>query len=134
MRAEYFHITDPSIMQDTSHEPRVLTISQNWAARPVHWYYDEKIFFSFSLDSDFYLAKMHHANYCGSISKPSLIYLTTISHLNCPPLPDSVPVDLHFCIERAGSRGKVASFTYEFNFSMCVTCDQVFFFRRNAKV
>ena len=31
---------------------------------------------------------------CGSISKTSLIFLTTISRLNCPPLPDSVPVEL----------------------------------------
>ena len=39
-----------------------------------------------------YLAKMHHANYCSSIS---LIFLTMISHLNCTPLPDSVPVKLY---------------------------------------
>ena len=42
-----------------------------------------------------YLAKLHHANYCASISKISLIFLATISRLNCPPLPDSVPVELH---------------------------------------
>ena len=59
----------------------------------LKWYYDVKMLFSFSLDSDFYLAKMHHTNYCGSISKTSLI--SKISRLNCPPLPDSVPVDLH---------------------------------------
>ena len=42
-----------------------------------------------------YLAKLHHANYCASISKISLILLATISRLNCPPLQDSVPVELH---------------------------------------
>ena len=63
-----------------------------------------------------YLAKLHHANYCALISKISLIFLTTISRLNCPPLPDYVPVELHreSWIER-----EVMSFTYEFNFSMC---------------
>ena len=58
-------------------------------------YYDEK-FCSRSLSIPIlYLEKNHHANYCGSISKTSLNFLTTISRLNCPPLPDSVPVELH---------------------------------------
>ena len=52
----------------------------------------------------FYLEKMHPVNYCGSISKTSLIFLTTISCLNCLPLPDAVPVES--CIERSGSREK----------------------------
>ena len=53
----------------------------------LKWYNDEKMLFSFSLNSDFYniLAKMHHANYCGSISKTSLIFLTMISRLYCLP-------------------------------------------------
>ena len=56
-------------------------------------YYDEKMLFSIPI---LYLAKLHHANYCASISKISLIdLLATISRLNCPPLPDSVPVELH---------------------------------------
>ena len=58
-------------------------------------YYDEKCCSRSLLILILYLAKMHHANYCGSISKTSLIFLTTISRLNCPPLPDSVPVELH---------------------------------------
>ena len=42
------------------------------------------------------LVKVHHdANCCGSILKTSLIILTTISRLNCPPLPVSVSVELH---------------------------------------
>ena len=54
-------------------------------------YYDEKMLFSFSVDSDcLYLAKMHHDNHYGSISK-----ITVISRFNCPPLPDSVSVELH---------------------------------------
>ena len=35
-------------------------------------YHDEKMLFSFSLDSDFIFGKMHHANFGGSISKTSL--------------------------------------------------------------
>ena len=35
-----------------------------------------KMLFSFSLDSDFILAKMHHANYYASISKRSLIFFS----------------------------------------------------------
>ena len=78
-------------------------------------YYDEKCCSRSLSILILYLAKMHHANYCGSISKTSLIFLTTISRLNCPPSPDYQSS----CIERAGSREKVTSSTYEFNFSMC---------------
>ena len=59
----------------------------------LKWYYDEKCC-SRSLSIPIFIwQKKHHTNYCGSISKTSLI--STISSLNCPPLPDSVPVDLH---------------------------------------
>ena len=69
--------------------------------RDIKCYYDyEKMLFSFSVDSYLYmiyLAKMQHAYYCGSIKKKSDFFLTicTISRLNCPLLPDSVPVELH---------------------------------------
>ena len=49
--------------------------------------------------------------------KKSLTFLTTISLLNCPPLPGSVPVGLHW--ESWIEREKVTSSTHEFNFSMC---------------
>ena len=62
---------------------------------PLKCYYDEKCCSRSLSILILYLAKMHHANYCGSISKTSLIFLTMISRLNCPPLPDSVPVELH---------------------------------------
>ena len=58
-------------------------------------YYDEKKNFSFSLDSNLTFAKMYHANYYASISNISLNFLATISRLNCPPLQDYVPVELH---------------------------------------
>ena len=58
-------------------------------------YYDEKCCSRSLLILILYLPKMHHANYCGSISKTSLIFLTTISRLNCPPFSESVPGELH---------------------------------------
>ena len=47
-----------------------------------------------------YLAKMHHANHCAQFKKTSLFFLITISHLNCPPLPDPVSVELHWYAEQ----------------------------------
>ena len=64
---------------------------------------------------------MHHANYYAlliNFKNKSDFFLTMISRLNCLPLPDYVPVELHrdSWIERAGSREKVMSFTYKFKF------------------
>ena len=59
-------------------------------------YYDEKCCSRSLSIPILYLEKFHHAKYCSSISKTSLIFLTTISCLNCPPLPDSVPVELYW--------------------------------------
>ena len=81
-------------------------------------YYDEKKIFSFSLDSDLTFCKNALCQLLRLNFKNKSDFLTTISRLNCPPLPDSVSVELH-CIERGGSREKMTSSTYQFNFSMC---------------
>ena len=58
---------------------------------------------------------IHYANYWASVSKRSLIFLMTISCLT----DHYYQIMFHLsCTERAGSRKKVMSSTYEFNFSM----------------
>ena len=46
--------------------------------------------FSLSVDFDFIFDKN-----AAQFQKQVLFFLTMISLLNCPPLPDSVPVELH---------------------------------------
>ena len=58
-------------------------------------YYDEKMFLSFSVDSDFIFGKNAPCKLLRLNFKTSLIFLTTISRLNCPPLSDCVPVELN---------------------------------------
>ena len=41
-------------------------------------------------------ARMHHADYYHSIFKISPLFWMMISRLNCPPLPNHVPVELHW--------------------------------------
>ena len=73
--------------------PRPIYIFQiNICTGPFSWkcYYDENILFSFSLDSDLIFCKnapwqLLRLNFKNN----SYLFLTTISHLNCPPLPDS---------------------------------------------
>ena len=58
-------------------------------------YYDEKFFSSFSLDSDFIFGKNAPCQLLRFNFKNKSDFLTTISRLNCPPLPDTVLVELH---------------------------------------
>ena len=58
-------------------------------------YYDEKMLFSFSLDSDSIFGKIAPCQLLRLNFKNKSDFLATISRLNCPPLPDSVPVELH---------------------------------------
>ena len=60
--------------------------------------------FSFSLNSDFIFGKNAPCQLLRLNFKNKSDILTMISRLNCPPLPDSVPVELHWesWIEREG--------------------------------
>ena len=87
-------------------------------AQSLNCYYDEKNCFRSLSITILYLEKMYQANCCDSISKTSLIFFNNDFSLNCPPLPNSVPVELH-SFERAESRENVTPSTYEFNVSMC---------------
>ena len=73
------------------------------------------MFLSFSVDSDSIFGKNAPCQLLRLNLKKSFIFLATVSRLNCPLVPDSVPVELHSksWIE------KVTSSTYEFNFAMC---------------
>ena len=52
--------------------------------------------FSFSLDSDFIFDKNAPCQLFRLNFKNKSDFLTTISRLNCPPLPDYDPVELHW--------------------------------------
>ena len=58
-------------------------------------YNDEKMLFSFSLDSDSIFGKIAPCQLLRRNFKNKSDFLAMISRLNCPPLPDSVPVELH---------------------------------------
>ena len=58
-------------------------------------YYDENVFFSFSLDSDLIFYKNAVCQLLRLNLKNKSDFLAMISRLNCPPLPDYVPVELH---------------------------------------
>ena len=55
---------------------------------------DEKMLFSFSPDSDFIFGTNAPCQLLRLNFKKRSHFLTTISRLNCPPLPDYVPVEL----------------------------------------
>ena len=59
------------------------------------YHYDEKFFFSYSLDSNLIFCKNAPCQLLRLNFKTKSDFLTTISRLNCPSLPDSVPVELH---------------------------------------
>ena len=50
---------------------------------------------SFSVDADFIFGKISPFQLLQLSFKNKSDFLTTISLLNCPPLPDSDPVELH---------------------------------------
>ena len=67
-------------------------------------YYDEKMLFLFSADSDFIFGKNAPCQLLLLNFKNKSDFLTTISLLNCPPLLGSFPVGLHLesWIDREG--------------------------------
>ena len=73
-----------------------MPVLRNCVTYMLKCYYDEKILFSFSLDSVSIFGKVAPCQLLRlNFKNKSDFFLATISCLNCPPLPDYAPVELH---------------------------------------